>query len=45
MERYECIVGAIQRESNMKHWPRAWKARPIIEANPGWLDLYETLNQ
>jgi putative endonuclease len=26
MERYESIVDAIQRESNMKHWPRAWKA-------------------
>jgi putative endonuclease len=45
MERYERIAGAIQREKNIKHWPRAWKARLILETNPGWLDLYETLNR
>jgi putative endonuclease len=45
MERYERIADAIQRESNIKHWPRAWKVRLILEANPGWNDLYETLNQ
>ena len=45
MEFHERIADAIQRESNIKHWPRAWKARLILEANPGWLDLYETLNQ
>ena len=26
IEFYETISAAIQRESNMKHWPRAWKA-------------------
>jgi putative endonuclease len=45
MERYERIADAIQRESNMKDWPRAWKARLILEANPGRRDLYEILNQ
>ena len=45
MEFHERIADAIQRESNIKHWPRASKARLILEANPGWLDLYETLNQ
>ncbi len=45
MEFYESILDAIQRELNMKHWPRAWKAQLIVNANPGWLDLYETLNQ
>jgi hypothetical protein len=35
MERYERITDAIQRESNMKHWPRAWKARLILDSNPG----------
>ncbi|HEX9169566.1 MAG TPA: GIY-YIG nuclease family protein [Roseiarcus sp.] len=45
MEFHETIAGAIQRESNIKHWPRAWKARLILAANPGWDDLYETLNQ
>ena len=45
MEFHERIIDAIQRESNLKHWPRAWKARLILGANPGWLDLFETLNQ
>ncbi len=44
LERHEEIGAAIQRERNMKHWSRAWKAQMIIEANPGWIDLYETLN-
>ena len=45
MEFHDSIAGAIQREKDMKHWPRAWKARLILETNPGWLDLYETLNR
>jgi putative endonuclease len=45
MEHHETIAAAIQRESNIKHWPRAWKARLILDGNPEWLDLYETLNQ
>jgi putative endonuclease len=45
MERHERIADAIQREKNMKHWPRAWKARLTLDANPGWNDRYETLNQ
>ena len=44
MEFYETITAAIQRELNMKHWPRAWKVRLILDANPDWRDLYETLN-
>ena len=43
-EFYEDIRNAIQRESNMKHWPRAWKVRLIHVANPEWRDLYEELN-
>jgi len=34
---------AIQREKNMKHWPRAWKARLIAESNPTWRDLYDEI--
>ena len=45
MERDERIADAIQREKNMKHWPRAWKVRLVLEANPDWNDLYETLNE
>jgi putative endonuclease len=43
MERYEDIRQAIQRERNMKHWPRAWKVRLILDANPDWRDLYDDL--
>ncbi len=44
MEFYEDIRTAIQRERNMKHWPRAWKVRLIHAANPDWRDLYDELN-
>lgn len=36
---------AIQRERNLKHWPRAWKVNLINSLNPTWRDLYEELNQ
>jgi putative endonuclease len=42
-EQYEDIRTAIQREKNMKHWPRAWKIRLILAQNPGWEDLYDSL--
>jgi putative endonuclease len=42
-ERFDGIQAAIQREHNIKHWPRAWKIRKIMTHNPDWHDLYETL--
>lgn len=45
MERFEDIRDAIQREKNLKHWPRAWKARLILDSNPEWRDLFDDLNQ
>jgi hypothetical protein len=42
-EQFDDIRDAIQREHNMKHWPRAWKVRKIIAVNPDWADLYETI--
>ena len=42
-EAHETITAAIQREKNMKHWPRTWKVRLILRLNPEWEDLYETL--
>ncbi len=42
-ERHETIQLAIQREKNMKHWPRTWKVRLILAENPNWNDLYEQL--
>jgi putative endonuclease len=42
-ERHVDIRTAIQRERNMKHWPRTWKVRLILAANPDWDDLYDRL--
>ena len=42
-ERHDTIQSAIQREKNIKHWPRAWKVRLIHSMNPNWDDLYDTL--
>ncbi len=42
-EVYPSIRDAIQREKNMKHWPRAWKTRLIAQSNPTWRDLYEEI--
>jgi putative endonuclease len=42
-EAYDDIVTAIQREKNMKHWSRTWKVRLILNSNPQWDDLFETL--
>jgi putative endonuclease len=40
-ETYDDIRAALQREKNIKHWPRAYKTRLILQANPTWRDLYE----
>jgi putative endonuclease len=42
-EEYSDIGQAIQRESNLKHWPRRWKIELIEKLNPEWTDLYETI--
>jgi putative endonuclease len=42
-EQYDDIRDAIQRERNMKHWPRTWKVRLILKNNPEWRDLFEEL--
>ncbi|MBK5961034.1 excinuclease ABC subunit C [Rhodoplanes elegans] len=42
-EAYDAIRDAIQREHNMKHWPRTWKVRLILATNHEWKDLFETL--
>ena len=42
-EPHEDISTAIQREKTPKHWPRAWKVRLILAANPNWDDLYDKL--
>ena len=34
---------ALQREKNIKHWPRAWKIDLIESQNSEWIDLYDSL--
>jgi putative endonuclease len=38
-EQYADVRNAIQREKNMKHWPRVYKTRLIGQSNPTWRDL------
>ena len=40
-EQHTTALGAIQREKNIKHWPRAWKIELITSMNSEWSDLYE----
>lgn len=42
-ERHDEILRAIQREMNIKAWPRAWKVRLIHRSNSGWRHLYDDL--
>jgi putative endonuclease len=44
-ERREDIISAIQREKNIKHWPRAWKVDLIVAQNPRWEELYDRLTR
>ncbi len=42
-EHHEDIRTAIQRETSLKRWPRAWKIRLFAALNPRWQDLYPSL--
>ncbi len=42
-EVHDSIEEAIKREKRMKEWNRNWKLRQIMEQNPEWKDLYETI--
>lgn len=39
-EEHERIESAIQRETSLKRWQRAWKIDLIEQANPDWRDLF-----
>jgi putative endonuclease len=43
VEAYPDVRSAMQRELNIKHWPRTWKVSLILAINPKWKDLYENL--
>jgi putative endonuclease len=38
-EERHTILDAIQREKNIKRWPRMWKIDLILASNPEWADL------
>jgi putative endonuclease len=38
-EAFELVTAAIQREKNIKHWPRRWKINLVESMNPDWNDL------
>jgi len=42
-EAHDTIAAALQREKNMKHWPREWKIELIVTNNPDWRDLYDEI--
>jgi putative endonuclease len=42
-EVYDSATLAIQREKNIKHWPRVWKTNLIGQTNPTWRDLYDDI--
>ena len=42
-ESYPDVRNAIQREKNLKKWPRRWKLALIEGSNRDWRDLYADL--
>ena len=43
-ERYDDLQDARLAEVRMKRWKRDWKIKWIVEQNPDWDDLYDSLN-
>jgi putative endonuclease len=44
-EMHPDIGSALARERLIKHWPRKWKNDLVETLNPGWSDLYGSLNR
>lgn len=42
-ERHEDMAVAIQRETSLKRYCRAWKENLIAQQNPDWLDLWDVI--
>ncbi|MDW7692435.1 GIY-YIG nuclease family protein [Flammeovirgaceae bacterium SG7u.111] len=42
-EHHHTILGAIEREKQLKNWKRAWKDELIRSVNPEMVDLYDGL--
>ena len=43
-EIFDDPTSAITREKQLKKWRRDWKIALIEDKNPGWVDLFPTLN-
>ena len=43
-EYHDLYTSAMQRETSIKRWKRAWKLALIEERNPNWDDLLQTWN-
>jgi putative endonuclease len=43
-EEHDLLVSAIQREKNIKKWPRKWKLNLIEQMNPEWEDISRYLH-
>ena len=43
-EQTNDVNSAIEREKQIKSWPRHRKIGLIFEMNPGWVDLYDRIN-
>jgi len=43
VECHDVIEDAIQRETSIKRWSRAWKVNLIVKDNPDWDDLYDRI--
>jgi putative endonuclease len=44
-EIYDDPISAISREKEIKKWRRAWKVALIVQENPDWNDLYESITR
>jgi len=44
VEEFPTIEEAIAREKALKAWQRQWKLDLISEQNPGWRDLWDSIN-
>lgn len=42
-EAHQAIDVAIEREKQIKHWPRSFRVDLIIKDNSNWKDLYDEL--
>ena len=42
-EIHQSIEAAIEREKQIKHWPREFRVNLITKDNPEWKDLYDGL--